>query len=210
MTLFAEFETQTGATFSGCRTWRYQLWRMWDKEKPYLNVIGLNPSTADESKNDPTIRRCIGFAKSWGYGGLYVTNLFAYRATKPKDMKRANNPVGTENDRWIQETAENAGLVIAAWGENGSYLGRSLEVEAMVSNLHVFRLTPKSCVPEHPLYLPGDLKPKTIGDARMERADELSRFAVSSLELKIKEMADNSNNPQLSADLNRILSDRNA
>src|SRR5262245_13924770 len=165
MSLFEELDTSTGATFSEYRTYRYQLWRIWDKSNPFMNVIGLNPSTADETKDDPTIRRCIGFAKAWGYGGLYVTNLFAFRATKPKDMKKALDPIGPDNDLWIQHTAELCKLVIAAWGENGGFANRDAHVRAMVNRLHVFRLTPKSRVPEHPLYLPGDLKPVLLSEA---------------------------------------------
>jgi hypothetical protein len=72
---------KTDAKFSACRKYRYALWRNWDGSKPYAMIIGLNPSTADENENDPTITRCINFAKSWGYGGVCVTNLFAYCAS---------------------------------------------------------------------------------------------------------------------------------
>ena len=78
---------KSGAIFSSCRKYRYALWRNWDETKPCVMIIGLNPSTADENENDPTITRCINFAKSWGYGGVCVTNLFAYCATVPSDMK---------------------------------------------------------------------------------------------------------------------------
>ena len=77
------FATPTGANFSRCRQFRYTLWRRWDKTLPPVMMIGLNPSTADAHRNDPTIRRCIGFAKRWGHGGLVMTNLFAFRATYP-------------------------------------------------------------------------------------------------------------------------------
>ena len=158
MKLFEDFNLLSGATFSECRTWRYQLWRIWNQNKTLMNVIGLNPSTADETKDDPTIRRCIGFAKAWGYSGLYMTNLFAFRATLPSDMKRAVDPIGPENDRWIRETAEKCGLVVAAWGVHGSFQKRDAVICEMIPNLHVFRLTAKTRVPEHPLYLPGDLQ----------------------------------------------------
>ena len=82
-----ERNLKTDAKFSACRKYRYALWRNWDGSKPYAMIIGLNPSTADENENDPTITRCINFAKSWGYGGVCVTNLFAYCATVPSDMK---------------------------------------------------------------------------------------------------------------------------
>ena len=82
-----EFDLKTGAIFSRCKNYRYALWRNWDDLKPDVMIIGLNPSTADEKENDPTIVRCIKFAKSWGYGGVCVTNLFAYCAKVTSDMK---------------------------------------------------------------------------------------------------------------------------
>jgi hypothetical protein len=150
---------QKGAIFSDCRLYRYQLWRIWDPSKPYINVIGLNPSTADEVSDDPTIRRCIDFAFRWGYGALYMTNLFAFRATLPKDMKRASDPIGPDNDQWIHKTALNAGKVIAAWGNHGTYLHRDQFVCALVRNLYCFRITSKTAMPEHPLYLPKTVEP---------------------------------------------------
>lgn len=157
--LFNSDAFNSGAVFSPCRVWRYQLWRIWDKSKPALNVIGLNPSTADEQKNDPTIRRCINFAKSWNYGGLLMTNAFAFRATLPKDMRKAEDPIGPDNDRWLKETAASAGLVVAAWGVNGRFRERDKAICAMIPGLHCFRLSQKTRMPEHPLYLPGDLRP---------------------------------------------------
>ena len=78
--------SKSGAVFSDCRKFRYALWRMWDGDKPLVMIIGLNPSTADEKVNDPTITRCISFARSWEYGGVYVTNLFGFRATAPTEL----------------------------------------------------------------------------------------------------------------------------
>ena len=80
-----------GATFSKCKIYRYRLWRIWDAKKPTVLFIMLNPSTAGSTMDDPTIKRCIGFAKSWGYGGLYVGNLFAYRSTQPKGLLKLND-----------------------------------------------------------------------------------------------------------------------
>ena len=109
-----EHNLKTDAIFSVCRKYRYALWRSWDESKPYVMIIGLNPSTADETKDDPTITRCINFAKSWGYGGVCVTNLFAYRATVPSDMKASNEPIGTENDAWLYKLAREAAIIVAA------------------------------------------------------------------------------------------------
>ena len=121
-------------------------------------IIGLNPSTADETNNDPTITRCINFAKSWGYGGVCVTNLFAYRATVPKDMMAAKKPVGAENDDWLAKLARNAGIVVAAWGNDGSYLNRAEKIKKMIPDLHCIKMN-KSGEPAHPLYLKAELKP---------------------------------------------------
>lgn len=93
------------ATLSEDRKYRYTLTRIWDETKPKVMFIGLNPSTADETKDDPTIIRCINFAKSWGYGGLEMTNLFAFRATNPKVMKNEKEPIGKDNDTWLKKLA---------------------------------------------------------------------------------------------------------
>ncbi|MDA8965892.1 DUF1643 domain-containing protein, partial [Pseudomonadales bacterium] len=100
---------ETSADFSPCRTYRYALWRTWDKTEPYVLFLGLNPSTADETENDPTITRCIDFAKQLGFGGLCMANLFAFRATQPKDLKQAKDPVGDANDKWLSKLHRDAG-----------------------------------------------------------------------------------------------------
>ena len=146
------------ATFSEFRTHRYTLERIWDTSKQLVMFVGLNPSTADETANDPTITRCINFAKAWGYGGLVMTNLFAFRATDPKVMKLKSDPIGAENDKHLLECAARCALVIAAWGTHGAHLNRGEAVRKLISNLHVLRVT-QGGFPSHPLYLPGDLKP---------------------------------------------------
>ena len=144
--------------FSPCRTYRYALWREWIGGSGYAMFVGLNPSTADEMLDDPTIRRCIGFAKSWGYAALCMTNLFAFRATEPKDMMAAADPIGPGNDAFLQELAPDAGVVVAAWGAHGAYRGRDAEVCRMLPDLHCLALT-KGGHPGHPLYLPKHLIP---------------------------------------------------
>lgn len=144
--------------FSPCRTYRYTLWREWIGGSGYAMFVGLNPSTADETMDDPTIRRCIAFAKAWGYAGICMTNLFAFRATDPRIMKSAVDPVGPENNRYLIELSERAGVVVAAWGAHGVHLSRDLAVKAMLPSLHYLRLT-KGGHPGHPLYLPGTLEP---------------------------------------------------
>lgn len=151
--------------FSPCRKYRYTWWpRDFCDSTPgrYCQFIGLNPSTADEAKADPTVRRCISFAKAWGYGGLCMTNLFAFRATDPEVMKGERHPVGIDNDRWLHTVAKDAGIVIAAWGNHGSHGGRAFRVRTQLQGvrpLHYLRLN-ASGAPAHPLYLPADLKPQ--------------------------------------------------
>lgn len=118
----------------------------------YAMFIGLNPSTADEVNNDPTVTRCINFSKAWGYGAFCMTNIFAYRATDPKVMKAQPEPVGPDNDKWLVEIAREAGIVIAAWGVHGEHLNRGKEVVDLLDEIHCLGRTKKG-YPKHPLYL---------------------------------------------------------
>jgi hypothetical protein len=144
------------AALSKDRLYRYQLTRIWDKDKPMINFIGLNPSTADELKDDPTMRRCIGFAKSWGYGGLYMTNLFAYRTSKPEELMKATDPIGEENDKYLLATEKEVTEVVFAWGVGGTFLSRNKQVLNLITKGHYIALT-KDNHPRHPLYLKADL-----------------------------------------------------
>ncbi|HKL50356.1 MAG TPA: DUF1643 domain-containing protein [Wenzhouxiangellaceae bacterium] len=149
----------SGAHFSRCRRYRYALSRAWDADLPVVLMIGLNPSTADASKNDPTIRRCIGFANDWGFGGVWVLNLFAFRATYPSDLKAAADPVGPRNDEWIRRVARKVDRVVAVWGNDGGFMERSRRVRGMLgARFEVIRLNAGG-EPAHPLYLPKGLKP---------------------------------------------------
>ena len=147
------------ATFSFDFHYRFTLWRSWLGGEGVLMVIGLNPSTADDIVDDPTIRKCIKFAQAWGYHELCMTNLFAFMSPYPSEMKRQNDPVGYDNDAVLRHCAREAKLVIAAWGVHGSHMGRDKAVRALIPGLHCFRLTKKTRVPEHPLYLPANLVP---------------------------------------------------
>lgn len=128
--------------------------------------IMLNPSTADAEKDDATIRRCRGFAESWGYGKLVVLNLFAFRATKPDDLKNADDPVGPMTDEFLHRYLGYAikwkGPLVCAWGTHGTFRGRNKEVLDMITAMGgeplALRVT-KGGHPSHPLYLPKNLKP---------------------------------------------------
>ena len=150
--------SKSGAVFSDCRKYRYALWRMWNEHKPIAMIIGLNPSTADQTRNDPTITRCISFASSWGYGGVCVTNLFVFRATAPTELKAHHDPIGKENDAWVHEMTKGAAITVAAWGNHGKFLNRSLEILPSLDQLHCIKMN-KSGEPAHPLYLKAELKP---------------------------------------------------
>ena len=154
--------TESGATFSPCRRWRYLLWRRWDTSKHTANFLMLNPSTADELQLDPTCARARGYAERWGYGALIVTNLFAFRETNPIQMKAAVDPVGRGNDAAIARAAKESALVVCAWGNHGAFLERSSRVRALLQknriSLHALRVNANG-EPAHPLYLPGTLKP---------------------------------------------------
>jgi len=154
-----DWASESAAAFSSCRTYRYSLWRRWGApEQGYALFIGLNPSTADETQDDPTIRRCVQFAKDWGYGALCMANLFALRATDPRVMRAHPQPIGNENDQTLKALAQGAGVVVAAWGNHGTHQGRADQVQAMLPGLMCLRTT-KSGHPGHPLYLPKNLRP---------------------------------------------------
>jgi len=154
-----------GASFSSCRRWRYLLWRRWDAARPVANFLMLNPSTADEFKLDPSCTRARLYAERWGFGALIVTNLFAWRATDPREMKAAPEPIGRANDRAIVRAAREAKLVVCAWGNHGAHLGRSLRVLDLLRSagveLHALRVNGVG-EPAHPLYLPASLRPKKL------------------------------------------------
>lgn len=156
---------RSNATFSEDRRFRYTLTRQWDESLPSVAFICLNPSTADQENDDPTIRRCIGFAKSWGKGGLLILNLYAYRATIPADMwraqKRGIDIIGGSRN-WVsalQDYFADAGcdLAIAAWG-TGKQRGRGTEVARHWPGLMCLAHCADK-MPKHPLYLKADLKP---------------------------------------------------
>ncbi len=147
-----------GATFSADRRYRYRLWRRWSAD-PSVAFVMLNPSTADERGDDPTIRRCVAFARRWGFGGVEIVNLFALRASDPRLLGRSNDPVGPANDRHIARVAARATLVVIAWGVWGRLRGRSAKARARLSRRapRCLGLT-RSGEPRHPLYLRADAR----------------------------------------------------
>ena len=139
------------AVFSSCRKYRYSLTRFWNSADGYVLFIGLNPSIADEMVDDPTLKRCINFAKDWGYGGLIMVNLFAYMATYPSELKKATLPIGKENNKHILNGYQKSQLTVIAWGNDGYLLGRDKEVLAIIENPMCLNIN-KSGQPAHPLY----------------------------------------------------------
>lgn len=141
-------------------TYRYSLWRIWDHSLPKVVFVMLNPSTADHKEDDPTIRRCIGFSKDWGFGSLEVINLFAFRATNPYELKKCADPIGPENDAYIRKALENRPRVIAAWGTKGGIDGRDRQVAKMLQpHLPLCLGTSKDGHPKHPLYIAANYEP---------------------------------------------------
>lgn len=190
---------KAGATISACQAYRYRLWREWrlhplpaqwdmwtnDDGSPVVDGAGqqlgepmaclfvmLNPSTADGAQDDPTIRRCVGFAKAWGYDRMEVVNLFAYRATDPAALLALNHtdePWGPENRRHIQAAMDgNVNRVVVAWGAHGAHLDQAETVLAWIEDYAGLLDNPCEIValgltkdghPRHPLYLPKSAAP---------------------------------------------------
>ena len=138
-------------TFSPDRRYRYTLARDWMFGQGVVLFVLLNPSTADENHNDPTIRRCISFAQDWGYRGLLVGELFGIRSTDPRVLKSDPDPIGPDNDRFLQAMAQEAALVVFAWGNWGKVRNRSAQVAAMFTGAKCFGITAQG-EPIHPLY----------------------------------------------------------
>lgn len=151
---------RAGAVISACERYRYRLWHILHPSNgSRVLFVMLNPSTADGVKDDPTIRRCIGFAQDWGFGRLDVANLFAFRATKPADLAKADDPVGPENDAYLIELGALADRIVFAWGTRGTLQGRDQQVGDMFGRrgLHAWCLgKTKAKHPRHPLYVPRD------------------------------------------------------
>ena len=152
------------AEISPCGKYRYTLTRIWDETKRVLVWVCLNPSTADAEKDDATIRKLTSYAKAWGFGGILVLNIFAYRATDPKDLKKAKDPVGPDNLGVLKRTLRKLGqdglgyLVIAAWGNHGEFQNQGEEIARLLKGKAKCLGLTKTGHPKHPLYLRKDVE----------------------------------------------------
>lgn len=144
------------AIYSDCEGYRYSLTRVWDPEGSRALFVMLNPSTATEVQNDPTVERCERRARALGFGAFQVCNIFAWRATDPRDMRAQADPVGPENDAAITEGCGWADKVICAWGTHGEHLNRGPAVETLIRGTDVLPYhlgLSKAGHPKHPLYI---------------------------------------------------------
>jgi hypothetical protein len=163
--------TAKGAEFSECRLWRYRLWRTWDASLPAVCWIMLNPSKAGADEDDATIRRCVRFAKDWGYGGIAVVNLCALISTDPKALHvlPLEEVVGRQNNHAIgsQVRLPGVGLVVCAWGANvDKHPGLQIRAQQVLAGLNNLGVRPhclgvtRGGAPLHPLRLPATLRPQ--------------------------------------------------
>lgn len=151
---------KNSAILDKSRKYRYMLERQWGANNDnFVNFILLNPSTADEQTDDPTIKACIKFAQNWKYDGIYVTNLFAFRVTRPSDLRQCKSPVGKLNDQYIKEFSQRAKIIVFAWGNHGVFLDRHNSVMTLIENPYCLGKT-KCKMPKHPLYVKRNTRPK--------------------------------------------------
>lgn len=157
-------DAESEAVYSHCESYRYLLTRVWDAQGPRALFVMLNPSTATETQNDPTVERCERRARALGFGAFRVTNIFAYRATDPRVMRAQADPVGPENDAVIRDSALHwADRIICAWGTHGAHVQRGPQVAALLratgKPLFTLGLT-QDGHPKHPLYIGYDRQPE--------------------------------------------------
>ncbi|MEM9581538.1 MAG: DUF1643 domain-containing protein [Pseudomonadota bacterium] len=153
---FLKDDAASTATYSDCEQYRYDLTRVWDEEGQKISFVMLNPSTATEIQNDPTVERCERRARALGFGAFRVCNIFAWRDTDPFKMRKAPEPVGPANDQAIIDACHWADRVVCAWGTHGAHRARGPEVEALMRRTQVdlYHLgLSKAGHPKHPLYI---------------------------------------------------------
>jgi hypothetical protein len=168
-TEFKLVNNDMGATFSLCRVWRYDLWRSFGGEKSSVAFIGLNPSTADEKKNDPTVTRCIKYAQRWGYSKMHMLNLFGLRSTDPRELYKLtkSDVIGFDNDSVIRSVCKDVSEIILCWGNHGRYLDRGRELfkilvkDGFAPKMRTLKITSVGH-PGHPLYLKSDIEKRPL------------------------------------------------
>ena len=167
-----EIEVAASAVLSADGRYRYELTRRWGVG-PLVTFVMLNPSTADSTINDPTIRRCMGFARTWGFPGLAVVNLYAWRSPSPQDLWTAEDPVGAKNDDYLTRAAAQGGPLIAAWGNNAKTdrVSHVLTLPGFFEVAEILGLT-KQGQPRHPLYLRSDTPRIRLRTTREKARDD--------------------------------------
>ncbi len=156
-------DAQSTAVYSDCEHYRYTLTRTWDETGQKALFIMLNPSTATEVQNDPTVERCERRARALGFGAFRVTNIFAWRDTDPRAMRASADPVGPANDAAILDSCPWADRIICAWGSHGAHLDRGAAVETLLraTGLPLYHLgLTKHGHPKHPLYIAYTQQPR--------------------------------------------------
>jgi len=149
-------DTKSTAIYSPCEAYRYSLTRIWEPSGKRALFIMLNPSTATETQNDPTVERCERRSRTLGYGAFRVTNIFAYRATDPKVMRAQTDPIGPENMKTIAQSCDWATDIICAWGTHGEHMSQGPAVEKLLRDKRVSTKhlgLSKAGHPKHPLYI---------------------------------------------------------
>jgi hypothetical protein len=148
------------AVFDASERYRYRLDRRWSQGSGRVVFVMLNPSTADAERDDPTIRRCMGFAADWGHRGLTVVNLFAWRATKPKELTLAEDPIGEDNDLHLRSAIQRSQRIVLAWGNHGRLNDRWRDVVALLGRRRELFCLGKTKLgqPRHPLYVRRDFE----------------------------------------------------
>lgn len=165
--LFEQTDVNKGAKFSECRKYRYALWRLWDFNKPKIMFIGLNPSSANENEDDPTIRRVVRFAKDWGYGGIYMCNLFAIVSPDPKILLSCADPVG-DNDNWLMKFEELCKDKLFGWGNFPEAERRARIVAPWFPDALCLGKN-KNGTPKHPLYIAANTKPIVFNSTQKDK-----------------------------------------
>lgn len=161
---------RVSAILDDTKQYRYHFSCEWGDGGRFVTFVMLNPSIGNQEQEDATLKKCVTYAKKWGYDGLNVVNLFAYISTEPKNLRRQIDPVGPDNNRHVLETVQNSERVIAAWGQSiktAFVKKRIQETLELLSSVDVYTLDLTVCgeFPKHPLYLRGDLTPKLFRPA---------------------------------------------